>query len=80
LGAYILICLSRKKLERHQGRRQLKITLIPVKRVVELPADVGEPKNGDRFVVKRVKGGLIEITSLLAQFARRCCGCPNLLG
>jgi hypothetical protein len=33
-----------EELERHKRRSQLNITLIPAKRAVELPADVGEPK------------------------------------
>ena len=44
LEAYLRILPPMEELERHKRRSQLNITLIPAKRAVELPADVGEPK------------------------------------
>jgi tetratricopeptide (TPR) repeat protein len=44
LEAYLRILPPMEELERHKRRSQLNITLIPTKRSIELPADVGEPK------------------------------------
>lgn len=44
LEAYLLILPPMEELERHKRRSQLNVTLIPAKRAVEPPADVGEPK------------------------------------
>ena len=43
LEAYLVVLQPMAELERHKRRSQLNITLIPVKRAVELPADLGEP-------------------------------------
>ena len=43
LEAYLVVLQPMAELERHKPRSQLNITLIPVKRAVELPADLDEP-------------------------------------
>jgi len=48
LEAYLLILQPVTELERHKRRSQLNITLIPVKRKPELPADLSEPKQAAR--------------------------------